>query len=65
MLCSVDWQLAADVSGQPIGAIFKKTLEDWTARFPETSVTYCQSTLRNVPGDRCGGSLKSHTINSS
>jgi hypothetical protein len=44
MLPSVDWSLVPEVSGQPIGAIFKG--------FPEKSVTNYQPTLRNIPEER-------------
>jgi hypothetical protein len=67
-LRSVDFWYVTDVSGQPICSIFKvkqskKTLEDGTDRLSETSVTYYQSMLRNIPEERrChlhhGGSLK-------
>jgi hypothetical protein len=40
MLRSVDWQLVTEVSGQPIGSIFKG--------LPETSATNYQYKMRNI-----------------
>jgi hypothetical protein len=55
MLCSVDWWLRIDVSGQPIGPIFKgQTVQiAWTLnmepiRCPETWGIIYWSTLRNI-----------------
>jgi hypothetical protein len=47
MLHSADWQLAIDVSGQPIGPILKGQ-----AVQEETAVTNDQSTLHNIPEER-------------
>jgi len=60
MLLSLDLNLAADVSGQPIGPIFKLRHKGC----PETMVTNYQSTPRNIPEERIshlhrGGSLRS------
>jgi hypothetical protein len=48
MLRIVDWQLFTDVSGQPVGPIFKGQV----VIRPETSVTNSQSTLRNISDER-------------
>jgi hypothetical protein len=52
VLCSVNRLLVTDVSGQPLGPIFKHNLENETDNLPETSVTEYQSTLRNIPEER-------------
>ena len=77
MLLGVDWQLVTDVSGIPIGPMLKchavqEKNSSWTAWLlkmapidcPETSVTSCQSSPRDIPEQRKshvygGGSLKS------
>ena len=48
-LRSVDWKLLIDVSGQPIGHIFKGQAEDGTDRLSRNVSKYYQSTLRKVP----------------
>ena len=56
MLCIVDLQLVTDVSGQPIGPIFKgqtaSHLKMVPTGCPETSVTNCKVTLCNIPEER-------------
>lgn len=54
MLLSVDWCLATDVSGQPIGTIFsgqsvQVTLEEETDSLCRRSSANYQSTLFNIP----------------
>ena len=67
MLCSSDCYLITDVSGQPIGPIFKNrsiiryvTLNTGPIICPETSVTKYQSSPRNVAEER--GSQISRTL---
>jgi len=64
MLRSVDRSLLADISGPPIGPVFKgkAVLEDGTDRLSRNVGNY-QSTLRNIQEERrynlcSGGSLK-------
>jgi hypothetical protein len=60
MLHGADCELLTDVSGQPIGPIFKGqavfldclTLEDETNKLPETSANNYQCTPRNIPEER-------------
>jgi hypothetical protein len=53
VLCYIDWQLVTDVSGQPIGSIFKSlgfmNFEDGPMGCTETLVTNYQSVLCNMP----------------
>ena len=71
MLHSVTLQLVTDVSGQPVGTIFKCEavwpLKIGPIGWPETSVTNCKSTMHNISEERrfrsrCGGSLKSRIV---
>jgi len=63
ILCNVDWLLVNDVSGQPVGPIFKgQAVQDETDRLSRNVSDY-DSTPRNTPEERwshihCGGSLK-------
>jgi hypothetical protein len=54
MLRSVEWQSFTDISGQPLGPIFKEQEVTWRCdRYvaPETSVKDYHSTLRNIAED--------------
>jgi hypothetical protein len=62
MLLSLDFNLVADVSGQPIRPIFKLRHKGC----PETMITNYESTPRNIPEERIshlhrGRSLRSRT----
>jgi hypothetical protein len=76
ILRSVDWYLFTNVSGQPIGPIFKGqvshkisswtdylTLEDGTDKWPVTSVNNYQSTLQ-VTSQKSGDLSKIYQSNS-
>ena len=67
-ITQLEWQFLTDVSGQPIGPIFKgqdiqDTLENETNKLSRKSIKNCQCTLCNDPEERSsrfhrGGSLK-------
>jgi hypothetical protein len=71
ILCSVDWQLVTEVSGQTFGPSFKSHTT-WPLNMgqigcPETSVTTYLSQLRNIPEEQRshlhrGGNLKSRKV---